>query len=62
MAENSVVQPRRQERWDGTTVVPGEAVAFDDRRGPLFRLVLKNIVPTILTTGIYRFWAKTVAD
>jgi uncharacterized membrane protein YjgN (DUF898 family) len=58
MAENSVVQPQRLARWDGTTVAPGDVVAFDGRRGPLFRLVLKNIVLTVLTLGIYRFWAK----
>ena len=58
MAENSVVQPQRLARWDGTTVAPGDVVAFDGRRGPLFRLVLKNIVLIVLTLGIYRFWAK----
>ncbi|MBT5415964.1 MAG: DUF898 family protein [Rhodospirillaceae bacterium] len=59
MSDESVVQPERQVRWDGTTVAPGDVVAFDGRRAPLFRLVLKNIVLTILTVGIYRFWAKT---
>lgn len=59
MAENSVVQPTRQPRWDGTTIGPGDVATFDGRRGPLFGLVLKNIVLTLLTFGFYRFWAKT---
>ncbi|MDA0703274.1 MAG: DUF898 family protein [Proteobacteria bacterium] len=59
MAENSVVQPQRLARWDGTTVAPGDVMAFDGRRGPLARLVLKNMILTVLTLGIYRFWAKT---
>lgn len=59
MSENSVVQPQRLARRDGTTVAPGDVVAFDARRGPLFRLVLKNMILTVLTLGIYRFWAKT---
>lgn len=34
-------------------------VAFTGRALPLFKLLLKNIVLTVLTLGIYRFWAKT---
>jgi uncharacterized membrane protein YjgN (DUF898 family) len=34
-------------------------VAFTGKALPLFKLLLKNIVLTILTLGIYRFWAKT---
>ena len=34
-------------------------VTFVGRRGPLLTLVLKNSLLTILTFGIYRFWAKT---
>lgn len=29
------------------------------RLGPLFKIVLTNLALTILTLGIYRFWAKT---
>jgi uncharacterized membrane protein YjgN (DUF898 family) len=34
-------------------------VVFTGKRGFLFRLALKNAILTILTLGIYRFWAKT---
>lgn len=38
----------------------GETQAvFDGRRWPLFRLLLVNILLTVVTVGIYRFWAKT---
>lgn len=33
-------------------------IAFTGRRGPLLLLLLKNLVLTLLTLGIYRFWAK----
>jgi len=33
-------------------------VAFTGRRGPLFKLLLKVTLLTILTLGIYRFWGK----
>lgn len=41
---------------------PAEAagiVKFTGRRRPLLGLLLKNLVLTVLTLGIYRFWAKT---
>jgi len=34
-------------------------VEFTGRRGPLFKLVLKNILLNVVTLGIFRFWAKT---
>jgi uncharacterized membrane protein YjgN (DUF898 family) len=34
-------------------------VEFTGRRSYLFRLVLKNALLTVLTAGLYRFWAKT---
>jgi len=33
-------------------------VAFTGRRGPLFKLLLRVTLLTILTLGIYRFWGK----
>lgn len=36
-----------------------EAFEFTGNRGPFFRLLLINLLLTILTFGIYRFWAKT---
>ncbi|MCB2099872.1 MAG: DUF898 domain-containing protein [Rhodobacterales bacterium] len=33
--------------------------AFSGRRGALFKLLVKNMVLTLLTLGVYRFWAKT---
>lgn len=38
---------------------PQPAFAFTGRRGPLLRLLLKNLALTLVTLGIYRFWAKT---
>ncbi|MEQ9559351.1 MAG: DUF898 family protein [Rhodospirillales bacterium] len=32
---------------------------FSGHLGPLFKLALKNAILTLLTLGIYRFWAKT---
>ena len=43
-----------------TRAVVGEPIGkpvFGDRRG-LFGLVVKNTLLTIVTLGIYRFWAK----
>ena len=37
----------------------GPDVAFSGKAYPLFKLLLKNTVLTVLTMGIYRFWAKT---
>lgn len=34
-------------------------VSFTGTRGPLLLLLLKNALLTLLTAGIYRFWAKT---
>ena len=41
--------------------LPGDGVAFEftGRRAPLMWLLLKNSLLTVLTIGIYRFWAKT---
>jgi Predicted membrane protein len=35
------------------------SASFDGRRGPLFRLCLVNLLLTIVTFGVYRFWART---
>jgi uncharacterized membrane protein YjgN (DUF898 family) len=42
----------------GTPAAP-IPVEFTGKRGYLFRLALKNAFLTLLTLGIYRFWAKT---
>ena len=34
-------------------------VEFDGRRGALLGLVVTNMILTVLTLGLYRFWAKT---
>lgn len=33
--------------------------SFDGRRGPLLRLCLVNLLLTLVTFGVYRFWART---
>jgi uncharacterized membrane protein YjgN (DUF898 family) len=38
---------------------PSGQVAFDGRRWPLVLLLLKILLLTVLTLGIYRFWGKT---
>ena len=35
------------------------AVAYTGRAGPLYRLMLVNLLLTILTLGVFRFWART---
>ena len=39
--------------------MPGRAAQFEGRRGPLAGLLLRNLVFSILTLGIYRFWGRT---
>ncbi len=41
---------------DGT---PGRAARFEGRSGPLAVLLLRNLLFSILTLGIYRFWGRT---
>ena len=41
------------------TAATAESVAFDGRRRPLFWLLIRNGLLTIVTLGIYRFWART---
>lgn len=38
---------------------PGPQIIFDGPRRPLFWLLIRNLALTIVTIGIYRFWAKT---
>jgi len=38
---------------------PPKQLLFDGSRKPLFWLLLRNLGLTIVTLGIYRFWAKT---
>ena len=38
---------------------PGQAARFEGRRGPLAGLLLRNLLFSILTFGIYRFWGRT---
>ena len=40
-------------------VAGGNRFAYDGRLGELYVLFIKNLLLTILTLGIYRFWAKT---
>jgi len=42
-----------------TSTAASTSAEFTGERSPLFRLVLKNSILTLLTLGIYRFWAKT---
>ncbi len=35
------------------------AFAFDGDRAAFFRIIVRNILLTVVTVGIYRFWAKT---
>jgi len=34
-------------------------IAYRGKAGPFFRLMLVNVALTVLTLGVYRFWAKT---
>ena len=42
-----------------TDQIDNETFEFSGRRGPFFKLLLINLFLTIITLGIYRFWAKT---
>ena len=44
---------------DTTAQPPATALAFDGRRGELAGLLFRNLLLTLATLGIYRFWAKT---
>ena len=46
---------------DVDTTAPAQATAasFDGRRGELAGLLFRNLLLTLATLGIYRFWAKT---
>ena len=39
--------------------IPAAAARFEGRRGPLAGLLLRNLLFSILTLGIYRFWGRT---
>ena len=39
--------------------MPGGQARFEGRRGPLAGLLLRNLLFSILTFGIYRFWGRT---
>ncbi len=41
------------------TKAPPPDVSFDGRRGDLAALLFRNLLLTLATFGIYRFWAKT---
>jgi uncharacterized membrane protein YjgN (DUF898 family) len=44
--------------FSGTLMVK-ESPSYDGRAGELFKIVLANLMLTLVTAGIYRFWAKT---
>jgi uncharacterized membrane protein YjgN (DUF898 family) len=41
---------------------PAHAFRYDGEGTPLFKLYLKNILLTILTLGVYQFWAKVAVQ
>ena len=43
----------------GTTAKPPPLVSFDGPRGELAGLLFRNLLLTLATLGVYRFWAKT---
>jgi uncharacterized membrane protein YjgN (DUF898 family) len=44
---------------DTPAAAPETQAVFDGSRWPLFRLLAVNLLLTVVTIGIYRFWAKT---
>ncbi len=42
-----------------TDAQPRQALQYDGRLGELYRIFLVNLLLTIITLGIYRFWAIT---
>jgi uncharacterized membrane protein YjgN (DUF898 family) len=45
--------------YPAATVLTDPAVAYRGRLGPLYRLMLVNFALTLVTLGIWRFWART---
>jgi uncharacterized membrane protein YjgN (DUF898 family) len=43
----------------GTSDAAHQALHYDGRIGPLYRIFVVNLLLTIVTVGIYRFWAIT---
>lgn len=41
------------------TAAPAQKVVYDGRLGELYGIFFKNLLLTIVTLGIYRFWGKT---
>ena len=42
-----------------TALLPRQALEYDGRIGQLYRIFVVNLLLTIITIGIYRFWAIT---
>jgi len=57
--ENQVNIPGPPADGNQALIPTSPTVQFTGLRGPLFKLALKNALFTLLTLGIYRFWAKT---
>ena len=53
------VSRRLEGRRSPTPAGAAGPVEFTGRRGPLFKLLVKNAIFKLLTLWIYRFWAKT---
>lgn len=44
---------------EGSDAGPRQALHYDGRIGQLYRIFLVNLLLTVITLGIYRFWAMT---
>ena len=53
------VSRRLERRLSPASAGAAGPVEFTGRRGPLFKLLVKNAIFKLLTLWIYRFWAKT---
>ena len=42
-----------------TALLPRQALEYDGRIGELYRIFVVNLLLTVITIGIYRFWAIT---
>lgn len=45
--------------WEQAADEPPQSIVFENRLGSFIGLAIANLLLTIITLGIYRFWAKT---
>lgn len=50
---------QHEARGPGAATLDSPRIAYEGRVGALYKLVIVNLLLTIITLGVYRFWART---